>query len=124
MNLSAARERALEFVDRLNMIGPISVTRFFGGAGLVKDGIQFGFVIKGALYLRVDDLTRPAFDALGAVPFSYSGQSKTVRVASYYQLPDEIADDPHELIRWATRAIHAAAVARSKSRRSKHVGAE
>ncbi|RKE37422.1 TfoX/Sxy family transcriptional regulator of competence genes [Paraburkholderia sp. BL23I1N1] len=105
------------------MIGPISVSRFFGGAGLVKNGVQFGFVIKGALYLRVDDLTRPDFEALGAVPFSYAGQSKTVKVASYYQLPDEIADDQHELIRWVTRAIHAAAVAKSKSQRGKHIGA-
>jgi DNA transformation protein and related proteins len=114
MSMATARERALEFADRLRAAGPVSVTRFFGGAGLVKDGAQFAFVIEGTLYLRVDELSRPDFEALGAAPFAYASRSKAVKVASYYSLPDEIADDGEALVRWAIRAVHAAAAGKPK----------
>jgi len=117
--MAVARERALEFAERLYSIGLVSVTRFFGGAGLVKDGRQFAFVIEGSLYLRVDDLSRPDFEALGAAPFTYASRTKTVKVASYYELPDQIADDNEALVRWAIRAVHASAVSKSKSARAR-----
>jgi TfoX/Sxy family transcriptional regulator of competence genes len=119
MSLAAAREKALEFADRLHEIGPISVTRFFGGAGLVRNGVQFAFVIEGLFYFRVDDLSRPDFEALGASPFTYATRSKMVKVASYYELPNRIAEDHDELIRWATRASKAATLAKSASRRKR-----
>jgi DNA transformation protein and related proteins len=68
--------------------------------------------MKDTLYLRVDKLTRTDFDALGAQAFTYKGQSKPVKVASYCQLPDEIVDAPDQLIHWAMRASHAAAAAK------------
>lgn len=119
MSIATALEKALEFADQLHVIGPISVTRFFGGAGLVKSGVQFAFIINGVFYLRVDDLSRPDFEALGAAPFIYAGRSKTVTVASYYELPDKIANNHDELIRWVTRASHAATLAKSKGRRGR-----
>jgi len=122
MSLAAARERALEFAERLDAIGPITVTRFFSGAGLVRNGVQFAFVIRGVLYLRVDDLSRPDFEALGSAPFTYAGQAKTVKVASYYELPDEIADDPDELSRWALRACHTAVIAQERKRPKGYAG--
>ena len=117
MSLAMARDRALEFVDRLHAIGPIEVTRFFGGAGLVKNGVQFAFVLKGVLYLRVNDLSRPDFEALGAAPFSLARCSRTVKSPSFYELPDEIADDQEALLRWMSKAWYAAAAAKLKPRR-------
>ncbi len=114
MSMAAARQLALEFADRLRVIGPMSVTRFFGGAGLSKDGVQFCFVIEGVLYLRVNDANRPEYEALGAAPFTYATRSKTVRVTSYYALPDSIAEDGEALLRWAVRAVHAAGSAKPK----------
>jgi DNA transformation protein len=113
MSLATERDRALELTDRLRALGPISVTRFFGGAGLVKNGVQFAFMIKGILYLRVDARSRPEFEALGATPFSYATRAKTVKVASYYELPDEIMEDSETLVQWVTKAYHAAAVGKS-----------
>ena len=119
MSFAESRNRALDLADRLHELGPITVTRFFGGARLVRTGVQFAFVINGVVYLRVDDLSRPDFEALGASPFTYEGRSKPVIVASYYELPDEIRDNLDELRRWAIRAIHAAMAAKltSKHRR-------
>ncbi|SDP14454.1 TfoX/Sxy family protein [Phyllobacterium sp. OV277] len=117
MSLLSAREKALEVAQRLVVMGPVEVKRFFGGAGLALEGIQFAFVMKGALYLRVDDETRPKFEAMDALPFTYAGQSQTVRVASYYTLSDEIIDDPDELLNWVKAAYRAALDAKRATRR-------
>ena len=65
MTAASARDQALDIADRLHVIGPVEVTRFFGGAGLALEGRQFGFVMKGGLYLKADDLSRPMFEDMG-----------------------------------------------------------
>lgn len=49
MSPNSARDLALEIAERINALGPMTVTRFFAGAGLVADDVQFGFVMKGSL---------------------------------------------------------------------------
>lgn len=116
MSTTSARERALELAGQMVGIGPVEVGRFFGGAGLKCEGVQFGFVMKGTLYLRVDDDTRPVFEALDATAFAYGGRSGRVTVASYYAVPEEIVDDADELVRWAERAYEVARAARGSVR--------
>jgi TfoX/Sxy family transcriptional regulator of competence genes len=106
---ASAREQALEVAEDLAAVGPIEVTRFFGGAGLTCDGRQFAFVMKGKLYLRVDDTTRARFEAAAAEPFSYWNGPHQVMVASYYEVPAAVAADLQALTRWATDARDAAA---------------
>lgn len=103
MSIDTARARALELADYLAPLGQITVSRFFGGAGLSINQLQFGFVIKGTLYLRVDDKSRPVFEALGCEPFRYATKAKTVTVASYYQVPAAMEDDPEALLDWVDR---------------------
>jgi TfoX/Sxy family transcriptional regulator of competence genes len=110
--MSAAREFALEIAERINGLGPVTVRRFFSGAGLVADGVQFAFVIGGSLYLKVDDEFRPAFEAMGAKPFVYEGKRKPVTISSYYETPEEVIYDDDELRRWAIRSHRAAAASR------------
>jgi TfoX/Sxy family transcriptional regulator of competence genes len=114
-----SRERARELAESLKAMGTIEVTRFFGGFGLVMQGVQFGFVMKQTLYLRVDDTTRPAYERSGATPFTYATRAANVKVASYYQAPVDAMDDPHVLRDWAAKA-HASALAarRPASRRA------
>lgn len=104
MSRVTARALALDVADRLAAMGPIAVSRFFSGAALRAGGVQFAFAMKGSLYLRVDADGRAALEALGAVPFTYAGHAKTVTVASYVEAPDQIVDDPDELLLWARRA--------------------
>ena len=113
--MSPARELALELAERIEGLGPVSVTRFFSGAALIAAGVQFGFVIRGSLYLRVDDKTRAEYEAAGAAPFSYAGRSKQVTVASYYEAPSEILEDSERLAAWAADAHRAALAARQRS---------
>lgn len=111
-NANPARALALDIAERIAGLGPVSVTRFFSGAALLAAGVQFGFVIRGSLYLRVGDNNRAAFEALGAKPFSYAGRSKQVTVASYYEAPSEIVEDAERLSPWAVEAHRAALAAR------------
>jgi DNA transformation protein and related proteins len=94
----------------------VTVSRFFGGMALSVDEVQFGFVMKGSLYLRVDEQTRAAFESRGASPFTYAGARKSVRVASYYEAPSEVVEDPELLAEWAAEA-HRAALAALRARR-------
>src|SRR6516164_1166200 len=50
MSLTVARGLALEIAERIDTLPRVTVSRFFSGAGLVADGVQFGFVMKGSLY--------------------------------------------------------------------------
>jgi len=104
------RQRALaeEYAARIDGLGPISVHRYFGGASLRADGVQFGFVMKGVLYLKADEVSRGAFERHGCAPFSYAGTSGQVTVAAYYEAPSEILEDPEGLAGWAADALRAA----------------
>lgn len=112
--MSSAREFALEVAEKITGLGPITVRRFFSGAGLVADEVQFAFVLGGSLYLKVDDEFRATFEALGAKPFVYEGKRKPVTISSYYETPEDVIYDEEELRRWAVRSHRAAAASRLK----------
>jgi DNA transformation protein and related proteins len=112
--MNAALELAREIAERITGLGPITVRRFFSGAGLVADEVQFAFVIDGSLYLKVDDEFRATFEAMGAKPFVYEGKRKPVTISSYYETPEDVIYDEEELRRWAVRSHRAAAASRMK----------
>ena len=118
--MTGAQEIALEFAERLEGLGPIRVARMFSGANLSIHGVTFALVIGGTFYLRVDDESRPRFAALGAEPFRYATKVREVTVASYYEAPADILDDPDELPAWAAHALKAArTAAEAKPRRKR-----
>ena len=82
--------------------------RLFGGAGLYADGLMFGLVFDGAIYLKVDETSIPDFEREGSRPFTYSRKS-TGRIVQhslpYWRLPERLYDEPDELAVWAARAL-------------------
>lgn len=125
MTSALVREQALEIAERIDTVGPVTVKRLFGGAGLFAQGIMFAMMIRGSLYLRVDAASRAKLEALGAKPFSYATRSKTVTVASFYEAPGEVVEDSDELGRWAIAALSAAkAAAEHKATKSRKAGAK
>ncbi|MGB9145129.1 MAG: TfoX/Sxy family protein [Acidobacteriaceae bacterium] len=111
MSIEVDRRRADEIAARIEL-GPITVRRYFGGVSLVAGKIQFAIVMCGRLYLRVDDRSRAALRALGGKPFTYRGQGKAVVVASYYEAPSAVLDDPNQLTEFAIQAHRTASAAR------------
>jgi DNA transformation protein and related proteins len=99
------------FLDYLHELfadlGPISTRAMFGGHGVYFDGRIVGIVIDEAVYLKVDDATRAAFEAAGCAPFVYSSGGKTVAM-SYWSVPAEAMDSAQAFLPWARRAHEAA----------------
>lgn len=115
MRTGPSKLMAEEVAHLLEDLGPIRITRFFAGAGLALDGVQFGFVMKAALYLRVNEETRVRYIDRGSEPFSYAGRVGPVVVASYYAAPAEIIEEPDELRNWAAEACAVARTERNAS---------
>jgi DNA transformation protein len=95
-------------IDLFSDFGPVTIRRMFSGFGISADGTNFALALRGGLYLRADEQTIARFEAEGSAPFSYQTRARTVTVASYWQLPERLYDDPEELTVWARAALAAA----------------
>ena len=109
----------VEFIhDLFEPFGAVSVRRMFGGAGLFADGVMFGLVSGGQIYLKADATTVICFEREQCEPFEYSTKNGKRALTSYWRLPDRLYDDADELAQWARRALAAArrgAVVKSRS---------
>jgi DNA transformation protein and related proteins len=97
-------------VELFAPFGSVTVRRMFGGAGLFREGLMFGLVFDGAIFLKVDDASIPDFEREGSTPFVYTLAKSAGRVgrqslSSYWRLPERLYDDPEELVSWAQRAL-------------------
>jgi DNA transformation protein and related proteins len=95
-------------IDLFSDFGPVTIRRMFSGFGISADGINFALALRGGVYLRADEHSIPRFEAEGTKPFQYQTRTRTVTVVSYWQLPERLYDDPHELSEWARVAFAAA----------------
>ena len=89
----------------------VAVKRMFGGAGLYADGLMFGLVFDGVIYLRVDAASIADFEREGSTPFVYPLAKRRPGHASqhFWRLPERLYDDPDDLAAWAGRALAIAA---------------
>jgi DNA transformation protein len=102
--------------DQLHGLGSITTRRMFSGAGLYCDGMIFALILRDTLYFKVDDGNRQAYEAEGLDPFTYQARGKTVRIGSYWQVPERLFDEPDEMLDWARAALAAARRATAKQR--------
>ena len=111
-------EEYLDYVvDQLGCIGEVAAKRMFGGVGLYHDGLFFGLIAADALYFKVDDENRPAYETAGARPFQpYGDESYSM---SYYEVPVDVLEDVDQLRTWARGAVAAAARKGSSRKRKK-----
>jgi len=98
-----------EFIrDLFQPFGAVTVRRMFGGAGLFADGVMFGLVSGGEIYLKADATTVSWFERECCGPFEYSTKHGKRALTSYWRLPDRLYDDADELAQWARQALAAA----------------
>jgi DNA transformation protein and related proteins len=88
---------------------PVTVRRMFSGAGLYCDGVMFGLIVRGTIYLKANETSIREFEREGSRPFTYtrgkaSGR-RTEHALPYWRLPERLYDDPDELALWAERAL-------------------
>ncbi|MSR06751.1 MAG: TfoX family protein [Gemmatimonadetes bacterium] len=84
----------------------------FGGVGIYSEELFFALMDDDSLYFKVDDSTRPDFEARGLKPFQPFGEGG--EVMQYYQVAPETLEDLEELRTWVDKAV---AVARTKRAR-------
>jgi DNA transformation protein len=99
-----------EFIRELfAQFRPVTVRRMFRSAGIFCEGVMFGLVSDGAIFLKADEASIPDFEREGSGPFTYTRSKRAGRVAlPYWRLPERLYDDPDELAVWATRAFEIA----------------
>lgn len=95
-----------EFLDELfEPVGRVQLKRMFGGLGAFRDGLMFAIVVDDAIYLKVDDETRAAFEAEGCAPFTYAKKTGEAVSLGYWRIPERLIDDPDEMKAWSLAAI-------------------
>ncbi|MBR8376278.1 TfoX/Sxy family protein [Burkholderia cenocepacia] len=119
MSWQAEKAHGEEIAYQLAPLGTVAVVRFFSGAALRLDGVMFGFMSRGSLFLRVDDVNRPAFVAAGMGPFSYARPTRTVSLEGYYETPADVLEDAGALFDWCRSAYRAALLAGPPKRKAR-----
>ena len=100
-------------LDQLRrVLSGVRAKRMFGGVGLYADDSFFALIDDDVLYLKVDEETRSDFERLGLRPFQPFGEGTATM--QYYQLPEDLLEDPDALRPWAEGAV---AVARRAKRK-------
>jgi DNA transformation protein len=99
-------------MELLQALGSVRSKRMFGGWGLYVDDIIVGIIAFERLYLKVNEDTRPAFEAEGCEPFVYDAKNGSVAM-SYWTAPADALDSPALMLPWARRALQAALAARA-----------
>ena len=98
----------IEFLEEvLADFGPITTRRMFGAHGIYLDGLMFGLLAQGRLYLKTDAINQPEFEAVNAQPFTFEQRGKVVKL-SYWSAPEFILDDRVQAAAWAHSAFAAA----------------
>ena len=121
MNDSGLVSHCLEL---LSPLGRTSSRRMFGGRALYIDDLCMALIFDDALYLKVNDDSRAAFERAGCRPFIYETKDGDHQMLGYYTAPEEAMESPAEMVPWARRALAAAVAARAKAPKKKAAAAK
>jgi DNA transformation protein and related proteins len=94
-------------VEQLGGLGSVTVKRMFGGAGLYHRGVFFAVLDDDQLFFKVDDATRPRYEAAGSRPFNPL-PDREAPMRGYYEVPAAVLDDRDEIVAWAGEALEVA----------------
>lgn len=96
-----------ELVGELSCFGPVKSRRMFGAYGIFYQGLMFGLVNDGQLFLKVDAASKSLFVERKCAQFRYRRAEKWVGL-SYFAAPPDMFSSPDSTLRWATVAYESA----------------
>jgi len=100
--------------------GEIRWKRMFGAVGVYAGEHFFAVIDSDRVYFKVDEETRPRYEAEGMGP-ARIGTEPDQMVLSYYEVPLGALEAPDELRHWVRDAIAAAQRAAAGRRRRRTV---
>ncbi len=113
----AVSEDFIKYIqDQMVGFGEFETKRMFGGYGLFKHATMFAMLANDRLRLRVDETNKPDFEAKGMKPFHSPGKKKGM---PYWEVPQDVLEDPNALKDWAAKAFEVATNAKPKAIGSK-----
>ena len=102
-------------LEQLGRVRPdIRSRAMFGGVGLYAGERIFALIDDDVVYLKVDDVNRPEFEAEGMGPFQPFGPGG--EVMQYYELPEGLLDEPDALRSWVEGAVEVSARAKVRKK--------
>jgi DNA transformation protein and related proteins len=93
--------------DMFAGLGDVKIKKMFGGKSVYFEGVIFAIETDGEIFLKVDAISAPHFEAAGARQWTYDGKGKLVKMP-YWTVPDAALDEPDELKTWTRLAYEAA----------------
>ena len=81
----------------------------FGGAGVYYRDVMFGLIFNETIYLKADAINQEMFEEADAERFRFkpqSGKNAGKEIAmSFWELPEELLDDPDALVNWLHASV-------------------
>ena len=106
--------------DHFSGLGPVTIKRMFGGAGLYLRDACFAIVLsEERVMMRGDTTLGAAYEEAGSTQWVYQRAGKAPGAMPYWSLPDPAMDDPDEAVAWAQRSLIPAEVAAAEKRAAK-----
>lgn len=93
-------------LEQFTILKNVRARAMFGGVGIYADDLFFALIADDVLYLKVDDQNRRDFEAAGKKPFKPFPDRPSAM--AYYELPEDVLEDPERLLAWSRNAIEAA----------------
>ena len=99
-------------------MGPVTVRRMFGGAGVFREGLMFALLADDAVYLKTDATLRADLEAAGSAPFVWVRPSDGKAVdMGYVALPPDAMDEADLASEWGRKAFAVAQAAKAAKRK-------
>jgi DNA transformation protein and related proteins len=93
--------------EALEPMGRLSLRKMMGGATLYLDGIIFGIMVDGELWLKSDAEADPIWDAVSRERFTVAFKDGSIDQMNYRRAPSDVYDDADELQRWVSVSLEA-----------------
>ncbi|TGL57671.1 TfoX/Sxy family protein [Leptospira sarikeiensis] len=91
--------------DRLSTFGPVLIKPMFGGYGVYSGSTIFGLISDDILYFKVGPGNKTDYEAAGMSPFVYEAKQQKRIAMSYWQVPEEILENPDDLREWILKSL-------------------
>lgn len=102
--MSGTNSFLLQAIASMSSVVPVSYRRLFSGYGVYHQHVQFALVVRDRLYFRADEESRSLYIGKHMAAFL----PEAALDSSFFQVPEDVLNNPAELHYWMRIAVEAA----------------